>query len=572
LNLRLHSSRQSSQPRPKLRGPLLEALEFDLHAEAGEVGRVAVRCCYSSSLRHAAMVAPSISAVGCRLRFRRQLSARTGAVEGSCRFAYPSRHLERVSSGLDLAFTDNRVFSTALERLRLRNINAQFSNLVMAAPDINIADFDAVSRVLRASTRRATIYSSEHDFALQVSKARRGFAAELSWNRRSTAHTAYASIGRGVDAVDADWPPICKTQRSERGPVADSEHVRILLDDVEYERFQHSESGRLDAVGADLRTQNLSGRRLQDVDLTGADLRGTNFFMSRLSGVTFRDAKLDGALLSEADVFDCDLVSADLSNVSLTGTTILKGDASMARFQNASLAWAAFRGIKLEGANFTDAYAYRTVWAALDLQAVRGLDRMSHGGPSTVGLDTVQASAGRIPKSFLQGCGVPDKLIEYVQRLAHEVGSLRPYSCFISYSNRDLGFCQRLHTDLQASGVRCWFAPEDLKIGDKFRDQIDSAIRIHDKLLLVLSEQSVQSEWVASEVERAFEREQHHRDHLVLFPVRLDDAVMQTSQSWAAEIRRRRHIGDFSGWKDHDAYQKAFQRLLRDLRAAGAEE
>ena len=95
--------------------------------------------------------------------------------------------------------------------------------------------------------------------------------------------------------------------------------------------------------------------------------------------------------------------------------------------------------------------------------------------------------------------------------------------------------------------MRCWFAPEDLKIGDKFRDQIDSAIRIHDKLLLVQSEQSVQSEWVASEVERAFEREQHHRDHLVLFPVRLDDAVMQTSQSWAAEIRRRRHIGLITG-------------------------
>ena len=27
------------------------------------------------------------------------------------------------------------------------------------------------------------------------------------------------------------------------------------------------------------------------------------------------------------------------------------------------------------------------------------------------------------------------------------------------------------------------------------------------------------------------------------------------------------HIGDFRQWKDHDAYQKAFQRLLRDLKA-----
>jgi hypothetical protein len=25
------------------------------------------------------------------------------------------------------------------------------------------------------------------------------------------------------------------------------------------------------------------------------------------------------------------------------------------------------------------------------------------------------------------------------------------------------------------------------------------------------------------------------------------------------------NIGDFTRWKDHDAYQKAFDRLLRDL-------
>lgn len=34
------------------------------------------------------------------------------------------------------------------------------------------------------------------------------------------------------------------------------------------------------------------------------------------------------------------------------------------------------------------------------------------------------------------------------------------------------------------------------------------------------------------------------------------------------QVVGRRHIGDFSGWKDHDAYHRAFERLLRDLRAA----
>jgi hypothetical protein len=31
-------------------------------------------------------------------------------------------------------------------------------------------------------------------------------------------------------------------------------------------------------------------------------------------------------------------------------------------------------------------------------------------------------------------------------------------------------------------------------------------------------------------------------------------------------LRGQRNIGDFSGWKDHDSYQKSFDRLMRDLR------
>ena len=35
----------------------------------------------------------------------------------------------------------------------------------------------------------------------------------------------------------------------------------------------------------------------------------------------------------------------------------------------------------------------------------------------------------------------------------------------------------------------------------------------------------------------------------------------------AASLRRTRHIGYFRAWKDHDQYQKAFDRLLSDLKA-----
>ncbi len=113
-------------------------------------------------------------------------------------------------------------------------------------------------------------------------------------------------------------------------------------------------------------------------------------------------------------------------------------------------------------------------------------------------------------------------------------------------------------------GVRVWLATEDLKIGERFRDRIETSIRLFDKLLLVLSEHSIQSDWVRTEVEAAFEKERRSAKN-VLFPVRLDDDVMAATQAWAADIRRTRHVGDFRLWKDHDAYKSAFDRLLRDL-------
>jgi hypothetical protein len=58
-------------------------------------------------------------------------------------------------------------------------------------------------------------------------------------------------------------------------------------------------------------------------------------------------------------------------------------------------------------------------------------------------------------------------------------------------------------------------------------------IRLRDKVLLVLSAASIESAWVEGEVEKAFE-EERQRGGLVLFPVRLDDAVLTTQQAGQA--------------------------------------
>jgi len=111
-----------------------------------------------------------------------------------------------------------------------------------------------------------------------------------------------------------------------------------------------------------------------------------------------------------------------------------------------------------------------------------------------------------------------------------------------------------------------------MPIGGKILEAIDEAIRLRDKVLLILSEHSIRSGWVEDEASKAFEEEQK-RGQIVLFPLRIDDAVMDTGEAWATKLRARRHIGDFRNWKDHDGYKTSFERVLRDLkRSASTDE
>ena len=193
-----------------------------------------------------------------------------------------------------------------------------------------------------------------------------------------------------------------------------------------------------------------------------------------------------------------------------------------------------------------------------------------HLGPSTLDHRTLTRS-GKLPLGFLRGCGLPDTLITYLPSLLNE--PLQFYSCFISYSTKDQEFADRLYADLQNKGVRCWFAPHDMQGGKKIHEQIDEAIRVYQRLLLILSPASIESEWVKTEIAKARKRELQEKRRM-LFPVRLVN--FQTLRDWecfdadagkdsAREIREF-YIPDFSDWKDHDCYQRELEKLLRDLK------
>lgn len=287
---------------------------------------------------------------------------------------------------------------------------------------------------------------------------------------------------------------------------------------------------------------------LGTADLSRTYLSDSDFSHSALVGVDFSFSKLERSDLRFTSMGKTDFFGTDLSDANLS-----QADLREVRFGHGSL----------KNTNFTEAYFGYTELLGVDLSVAKGLETVTHKYESFMDFFTLYYSKGNIPEVFLRGCGVPETMITFAKSLVDK--PIQYYSAFISYSDKDKLFATRLHNDLQANSVRVWFAPEDLKIGDPLKQKIDEAVKMYDKLILVLSENSIHRAWVHHEFSRALEKENREK-RLVLFPIRLDDSVFDTTEQWAYDIRQR-HIGDFTNWQNPLAYQGAINRLLKDLNA-----
>jgi uncharacterized protein YjbI with pentapeptide repeats len=339
--------------------------------------------------------------------------------------------------------------------------------------------------------------------------------------------------------------------------MANSEHLARILENVG--AWNDWRKANAETVPG-LREADLGRAHLSLANLSRAELNGANLLGADLSGANLSRANLGGANLSGVDLRVANLTEADLHGADLSAAFLIEANLIRAN---------------LLGADLSDAFTGYTTFGYNDLSDVKGLETVHHDGPSTIGIDTIYRSHGNIPLAFLRGAGVPDNFIEYMGSLTGK--ALEFYSCFISYSTKDQEFADRLHADLQNKGVRCWFAPHDIQAGKKIHEQIDEAIRRYERLLLILSPNSMDSEWVKTEIRKARKRERTEKKR-VLFPVRL--VSFEAIRDWelfdadegkdlAVEIREY-YIPDFSDWKNHDSYAKGFQNLLRDLKTEGS--
>lgn len=348
--------------------------------------------------------------------------------------------------------------------------------------------------------------------------------------------------------------------------MANEEHVEILKEGVEAWNDWRKES----SVTPDLSKAYLTETNLVGADLGGANLSRAKLISSNLRKANLIDADLNGAQLAETDLHRVDLIDANLAGANLISADLSGADLINANLDGAQLIGADLSRADLSEANLSEVRMGRTLFFQTRLEGTEGLDAINHSEASNLDHFTI-AQSDPLPLSFLRGCGLPDLIINNTEALRGDPFEL--YSCFISHSSDDQDFADRLYADLQDEGVRCWYAPQNLRGGEKTHRQIEEAIRHHDKLVLILSEASMESNWVKHEIREAREREREE-DRQVLFPVSLvpysklgDWELFYADEGGdlAREIREY-YIPDFSDWKDHDEYSEAFDKLFRGLK------
>ncbi|MBI2164936.1 MAG: TIR domain-containing protein [Chloroflexi bacterium] len=250
-------------------------------------------------------------------------------------------------------------------------------------------------------------------------------------------------------------------------------------------------------------------------------------------------------------------VLLDLSGADLSGADLL-----WANLTGANLTEADLTGANLDGANLSGAYAGFTTFARCDLSEVKGLESVIHKGPSTIGVDTIILSQGKIPRTFLEGAGVPDTWIEYIPSLT--VAPLDFYSAFLAHSHKDQEFAGKLYADLKRNGVRVWYFPADARGGRYLEEEIPHGIRLYDKVMVICSREALASAPVRDEIRWAVQKQLETPERWVLLPIAMDSVVYEEDSDTARRLRQH-VIEDFRGWRQPKEYGKALERLLRDL-------
>ena len=329
---------------------------------------------------------------------------------------------------------------------------------------------------------------------------------------------------------------------------------------------------RCQMVGAKLGRSRLTGANFSGVDLTRADLSGAEVSRANFSGARLFRAMLKGIRGESTDFSKAVLQGGDLSDAVLSEASFLDADLQETDLAGAELLGVNFSHADLDHANFERVRCGWLTWNDVDLSRTTGLDSMTHLGPGSIGLDTLERSGARIPASFLRGNGVGQDWIEMYG--THQEPTAASDTFFIVYGAEEESFAGRLHNTLQKHGVRCWLDPRRSTEDNGLTGQVAArGFRVWDRVLLCATRATLSADWMDSLIDSVKRREEAVKTHTgrsvtLMWPLNLDGYLF--SGSWkhaeATEVAGR-VLADFTGWRRNKTkFLEELQTLIEKLK------
>lgn len=220
----------------------------------------------------------------------------------------------------------------------------------------------------------------------------------------------------------------------------------------------------------------------------GYDLSNTNLSSCKFWDAVFHQTNLNGANLQNADFRQALIAESDLRNTDLRGAVFIL---------------TLFQTVQLEGARFGQSHL-----AFSPFKNCSGLENVLHSAPSQMDMLSFVHS-DPLSKDFAQQFNIDAHYYEKYSQLDPQ----QFFDCFISHSSKDKAFVHILWAALMLCKVPTWYSFMDYRLntlwynknidphdlGRDLYNMVDAA----DVLILALSNNSLQSQWVAEEVRRA---------------------------------------------------------------------
>jgi Uncharacterized low-complexity proteins len=359
---------------------------------------------------------------------------------------------------------------------------------------------------------------------------------------------------------------------------------------------------RIDDGQTNFEKVNFSGQNLDGVEINGLMMRGANF-----DDASLREAKVIELQLSYTSFQRAVLEEATFQSCAMVGTDLYQARCRAARFIGgfldcSCLVSADLRGAMIYGTDWSEVLLGFTNLGGAVLGDISNLEQVKIAelpmeiqeatgvklAPIEVDLATLERTASFQRLLMQKEVGLSSSIpvvFDFFRRIGLNPAFIQAYrsmlemadqslqSVFISYSSQDQGFADKLYDALKGRGINVWYAPRSMKGGQKILDQVRSAIQSHDRVLLVLSASSIASDWVSTEIERAYAREVAEGNR-VLFPISLVEySSLSTWEFFDADrgtdlarYIRQFFIPDFSNWKSDEVFRESVTKLVSDLR------